>query len=119
MKQVSPQTKMPSLASHSRILARGSLGDGVDGRSKEGRFLREAERELLAQIGGEPSFGQRLLVPRLAKGVVALELFDARMATGEMTAHDARAFSALSNQVRLGLRDLGLRTTPKAKAGPT
>jgi hypothetical protein len=113
MKQVSPQTKMRPLVSHSRILARGPLGDGIHGNSKEGRFLRDITCDLLAQVGGEPSFAQRLLVRRIAKAMLQLELLDARMSAGETTAHDMRAFSALSNQVRLGLRDIGLKVAPR------
>ena len=44
-----------------RALRRGVVGDQIDGRSREGRFLRAAEAELIAQTGGAPSFGQRIL----------------------------------------------------------
>jgi hypothetical protein len=105
------------LGPYSRRLARGAVGDGVDGRSREGRFLRQLEKELLAQLAREPSFGERVLIRRIVRATLQLELFDAKLAAGnEFTAHDARAFSALSNQVRLGLRDLGLKASPKPKA---
>jgi len=38
-----------------------------------------------------------------------MEMIDAQLAKGEISAHAARVFSALGNQVRLGLRELGLR----------
>lgn len=48
--------------------------------------------------------------------MLQLELFDQKLSTeGAFTAHDARAFGALGNQVRLGLRELGVKPAPKAK----
>ena len=116
MKQAKLKTKGPRLGVYSRVLERGAVGDAVDGRSREGRFLRQAENELLAQLGKEPSFGERLLIRRIAKSMLQLEMFDDKLSNGgEWTAHDARAFSALSNQVRLGLRDLGLKAAKPDK----
>ena len=117
MKQVSPQRKLGPLGPHSRVLSRGALGDAIDGRSKEGRFLRQAERELIAALGREPSFGERLLIRRVSRSMLQTELYDQKLSAGNsFTAHDARAFSALGNQIRLGLRDLGLKPQTKAKA---
>ena len=116
MKQVASSAKLRPLGPHSRVLTRGALGD-VNGRTREGRFLRQIEKELVGQLGREPSFGERLLIRRISRGMLQLELFDQKLSTeGEFTAHDARAFSALGNQVRLGLRELGLKPQPKAKA---
>lgn len=113
---VSPK-KAPRVGPYSRALQRGALGDAIDGRSRAGKILRRTEQELLGQLGREASFGERLLIRRIARATLQLEMFDDKLATGgEFTAHDARAFSALSNQVRLGLRDLGLKTAPKDKA---
>jgi hypothetical protein len=57
-----------------------------------------------------------LLIRRITRAMLALELYDEKLATGgEFTAHDARSFSALSNMVRLGLRDLGLKPAPREK----
>jgi hypothetical protein len=52
MNAVDPVRKLRSLSSESRVLRRGVLGDKVDGRSREGRFLTKCERELVAQVGG-------------------------------------------------------------------
>lgn len=110
MKRVSPQRKLGPLGPHSRVLSRGALGDAIDGRSKEGRFLRVAEQELLLQLSREPSFAERLLVRRISRSMLQTELYDQKLSGGgAFTAHDARAFSALGNQIRLGLRDLGLK----------
>ena len=117
MARINSPAKFKALGPHSRALTRGAVGDAVDGRSREGRFLRQTEAELIAQLRREPSFGERVLIRRVARGLLQLELFDQKLsAGGDFTAHDARAFSALGNQVRLGLRDLGLK--PAAKAGP-
>jgi hypothetical protein len=113
----SSHTRQP-LGPHSRVLRRGVLGDAIDGRSKEGRFLRHCEAGLLAQLGGEPSFAQRLLIRRVSRAVLRLDFLDEKMASGTLTDHDAKAFSALSNTVRLCLRELGIKATPTKRANP-
>jgi len=114
MKPVASSAKLRPLGPHSRVLTRGALGD-VNGRTREGRFLRQIEKELVGQLGREPTFGERLLVRRISRGMLQLELFDQKLSTeGQFTAHDARAFGALGNQVRLGLRELGLKPQTKA-----
>jgi len=59
--------KTPRLGPHSRVFVRRSLGDHIDGRSREGRFLRHFEKEMVAQLGGSPSTAQALLVRRVAR----------------------------------------------------
>jgi hypothetical protein len=105
----------PCLGPHSRVLRRGVVGDQVDGRSKEGRFLRNCEAELIAHCGGSPSFTQRLMIRRCARAMLRLELLDGKMADGSWTDHDARTFGGLSNALRLMLRELGLNAAPKNK----
>lgn len=118
MKSPSSHAKIRPLGPHSKSLSRGAVGDTIDGRSREGRFLRQAEAELVAQLGREASFGERLLIRRIARAMLQLEKFDEKLsAGGDFTSHDARAFSALGNQIRLGLRDLGLK--PVKAAPPT
>jgi hypothetical protein len=51
MNAVDPVRKLRALSAESRVLRRGVLGDRVDGRSREGRFLSQIERELIAQVG--------------------------------------------------------------------
>jgi hypothetical protein len=116
MNAVDPPRKLQQLSAESRVLRRGVLGDRVDGRSREGRFLTKIERELVAQLGGQPSFTQKLLIRRLSRAMLRLELLDEKQTAGkELTAHDGRSFSALSNQVRLLARELGLRAAPAEK----
>ena len=99
----------PRLGPHCRALRRGVIGDAIDGRSREGKFLRKCEAELVAQVGGQPSFAQRLLIRRIARAMLKLEMFDAKMVGGSWTDHDARTFGGISNSLRLMLRELGLK----------
>ena len=100
---------------HCRALTRGSLGDEFDGRSREGKFLRRIEAELTAQVGGSPSFGQKLLIRRISRATLRLEAFDAKLDAGSWTSHDARTYGGLSNSLRLMLKELGLKAAaPKA-----
>ena len=62
--------------------SRGSVDDTIDGRSREGKFLRRVEAELVDQVGGEPSFAQSLLIRCAARSMLQLELLDAKMASG-------------------------------------
>jgi hypothetical protein len=107
MTAVGRPLKMRPLTSESRLLRRGSLG-GVSGRSREGRFLVQVERQIEAQIG-EPSAIQRLLIRRLARAMLRLELLDEKSMAGTGSDHDGRVFSALSNVVRLTARELNLK----------
>jgi hypothetical protein len=68
---VDPVRKLRALSAESRVLRRGVLGDRVDGRSREGRFLTKIERELTRQVG-RPSFAQVLLIRRLARAAFGL-----------------------------------------------
>ena len=62
--------------------------------------------------GGEPSFTQKLLIRRLSRAMLRLELLDEKATVGTLTDHDGRTFSALSNQVRLLAREIGLQARP-------
>jgi hypothetical protein len=116
MNAVSPPRKLPRLGPESRIFRRGVVGDSVDGRSREGRFLLKCEAELLAQLGPAITFTQRMLVRRLSRGLLRLELLDEKaMRDGTLTDHDGRVFGGLTNAIRLISRELGLKTAPAAK----
>ena len=110
----SPSGK-PRLGPHCRALRRGVIGGDIDGRSVEGKFLRRIEAELVAQVGGSPSFAQTLLIRRIARAMLQLELFDSKMSGGNWTDHDARTFGGISNSLRLMLRELGLKPDAAAK----
>ena len=99
MNAVDPVRRMRPLSAESRIIRRGVLGDRVDGRSREGRFLSQIERELTRQVG-QPSFAQTLLIRRLARAALRLELIDERSLAGPLGDHDARSFPR--SQIRFG-----------------
>src|SRR5690349_11454796 len=62
---------------YSRVIDRGALGS-INGRSREGRFLRAYERMLTEHCGGSPSVTQRVLISRTARLALHLELLDER-----------------------------------------
>src|SRR5262249_24873793 len=102
----------PKLGPHSRTLCRGAIGRSIDGRSAEGRFLRDFDARMSQHVGGRPSAAERLLISRLARVALRLELFDEKLATGAITDHDARVYGALHNGFRLMLRELGIKAAP-------
>jgi hypothetical protein len=50
--------------------------------------------------------------------MLQLELYDAKMAEGGWTDHDARTFGGLTNAVRLMLRELGIKAAPAKRKNP-
>ena len=63
------------------MLAGSTATRSTRGRSREGRFLLLIERELTRQLGA-PSFTQKLLIRRLARGLLRLELLDEKALAG-------------------------------------
>ena len=101
------------LGPYSKRLHRGAIGYLVDGRSAEGRFIRNLEAELVAHVGGSPTIAQRLLVDRIIKVRLQLDALDDKLTSGDWTAHDQRTYGALLNAQRLCLRELGLGPAPR------
>ena len=106
---VMSQNRLPRVGPYSRTLDRGAIGQSIDGRSREGRFLRAFERQMREHVGGLPSTAQRLLISRLARVALRLERFDEKLAAGQLTDHDGRVYGALHNSFRLLLRELGIK----------
>src|ERR1700704_196733 len=79
-----PESKQRSAAKngrpgpYSRVIDRGAVGGGLDGRSREGRFLRTYEAMLIKHVGGNPSIVQRALINRASRLALHLELLDER-----------------------------------------
>ncbi|MGO9430166.1 hypothetical protein [Rhodoblastus sp.] len=117
--------KISSIGPYSRAFdhpGKDAIGGALDGRSAEGRFLRRVEEELAAQLvlnHGNVSFSQRLLIRRAARAALQLELLDGKLCSGDWNDHDARTYGGLSNNLRLTLRELGLKAVPAAKATPS
>lgn len=99
----------PRLGPYSRRLHRGAIGESIDGRSAMGRFIRHLEAELAAHVGGQPSVTQRLLIDRMVKVRLQLDLLDGKLASGEWTPHDSRTYGGLLNAYRLTARELGMQ----------
>ena len=62
---------------------------------------------------------QKLLIHRTARLLLRLEVFDEKITSAEMTAHDARTYNALQNSVRIALRELGLKGKPDKPSAPS
>jgi hypothetical protein len=119
MESTTSRSGIAPLRPHSRTLSRGVIGATIDGRSREGRYLRAIEADLVQHAGGSPSTTQKILIHRCARLMLRLDLFDQRLTAGEMTSHDARTYNALQNSLRLALRDLGLKSRDDKAAVPT
>ncbi len=98
---------------YSRPLRRGALGD-IDGRSKEGRFLKTVEADLLSQLGAAPTVSQRLLVRRIARSLLIADVLDVKLANGDWNDCDARTAGGVNSAIRLGLIALGLKAAQPA-----
>jgi hypothetical protein len=106
------RAKPEPLRPYSRSLRRRILH--LDGRTAEGKFIRGLERELSAHLGGNLSVTQRLLVARVAKVSLRIELLDAKITNGDGNEFDIKVLGGLSSQFRLMLRELGLKSAPAA-----
>jgi hypothetical protein len=108
----SPENR-PLAGAYSRPLRRGVLGD-IDGRSKEGRFLKTIESDLIEQVGGSPSVGQQLLIRRIARSMLMLEILDLKLANGDnWNQCDAATQGGLNNN-----ETREPRNRPKSPTGP-
>jgi hypothetical protein len=102
---------------HSRAITRGAIGQ-MNGRTWEAKFIRTIERQLVEHVGGVPSATQQMLISRMARVALRLEIYDEKILTeGALTDHDCRVYGALHNTFRLLLRELGLK--PAAAKVPT
>ena len=111
---MSKKPKPPvKLGPYSRVLRRGAIGASLDGRSTMGRFVRDLEKQLIEHVGGNPSITQRLLIERMIKVRIQLDLLDEKLASGEWTAHDSRTYGGLLNAYRLTAREIGMDAKPK------
>ena len=103
-------SKHGRLGAYSRVIDRGVIGDHIDGRSREGRFLRSYEAMLREHVGGKPSVVKRQLIQRAARVALHLELLDEKSFAGghALTMHDARFYIAWSNSLARLLSRLGM-----------
>src|SRR5262245_31240077 len=73
----------------SRRLHRGSIAD-IDGRSETGRYARHLEAQLTAHVGGEPSVMEKLLIDRLVRTSIILDLLDKKLSDAAVGAISMR-----------------------------
>lgn len=106
------------LGPHSRLLQRGVIGRSIDGRSTEGRYLRDFEARSIQHLGGSPSTTEQLLITRLARIALRIELFEEKMLSGNFTDHDGRVFGALNGAFLRSLQTLGLRPASERPLSP-
>ena len=82
----------------------------LDGRTREGRLVRDTRSALIAHIGGQPSATQRALVERAVQLTLRIASMDRKFAeTGVQTEHDSRTYLAWSASLSRALRDLGMK----------
>jgi hypothetical protein len=103
---------------YARVLDRSDFGslDRLDWRTHPGRIARDLTAELVQHLGGEPTVVQRLLIERIVKAKLQLDVLGDKLETGEWTAHDTRTYAGLSNAYRLALRELDRMKLNKATA---
>lgn len=74
------------------------------------RFTNQRMAALVANLGREPSYPERILISRIVTLEWELRRQDARLETGEeLSAHALRARHAAENRLRLDLVALGLQ----------
>jgi hypothetical protein len=103
---------------HSLPIKEGSPLDAyIDPDTVEAKFIAAIEDGLIDQLGHPPTFSEQLLVRRISRAALRLELFDRKMAGGRWTDRDARTLSALQNAFRLFLRELHVKAaTPEPRS---
>lgn len=86
---------------------------GITARSPEGRLIKGARADLIAQVGGQPSPAQRIVIERAVMLTVQLARMDAKaLAGGAMSDHATREYLAWSNTLTRLLARLGLKGQP-------
>jgi hypothetical protein len=86
-----------------------------DGRTKQARYVRSVERSLLAQIGRQPTFPEKLLIERCARLALQSHLLDRKLADGAFRDYDGKVYGGVLNALRLCLKELGVKPPPEKK----
>ena len=82
----------------------------LDGRTQEGRLIRDTRSALVAHVGGQPSTTQAMLIERAVQLTLRIAAMDRKFAeSGQQTEHDSRTYLAWSACLSRALRDLGLK----------
>jgi hypothetical protein len=87
----------------------------IDGRTREGRALRDLRAQLIQHVGGKPSVTQKALIERACMLALHVAKMEARAAEGRvMSEQDSRQYLAWSNSYTRTLRQLGTKGAPPA-----
>jgi hypothetical protein len=99
------------------------MGDWVDGRTREAKFLKAIEAELTEHLGGQPSAVQVLAIRRIARLTLQAELLDQKLhqiwdSGGGVgwSERDTRILTDLHRAIRMCLKEIGMR--PAAGSRP-
>ena len=80
----------------------------LDGRTREAALMRRVRTELVAHVGGNPTFPQRLLIERAVILSLRCAQIDAKILEGQpLTLHDSNFALAWNNALRRTLVELG------------
>jgi hypothetical protein len=108
--------KRTATGPHSRVLRRGAMG-ALDGNSREAKFVKAFEAELVRHVGGSPTAVQRALITRACRLALHLELWDERTIPqgGAFTASGHNHYLAWSNALGRTLARLGVDSRAAGK----
>ena len=82
---------------------------GIDRRTRAGKIIRDVTAALTADIGGDPSTQERLLIQSVAVKAAKLDALQCQLLDGDDTDADPKHILAWSNSMRLDLVALGLQ----------
>ncbi|NPD68926.1 hypothetical protein HN018_02850 [Lichenicola cladoniae] len=99
---------MRRIGPHSSAVALAKL----DGRTRQGRLLRDIRADLVKHVGGSPSATERILIDQAAQLRLRLALMDAEDA-GVLSERNAREYLSWSSALGRMLRQLGLKAAAK------
>jgi hypothetical protein len=103
--QTAPTTTPIGPYSRPAVLAR------LDGRTREGRLVRDTRAQFVAHLGGNPSATQRAMIERAVQLTLRIAAMDRKFAEdGKMTEHDTRTYLAWSGSLSRAVRDLGIKS---------
>jgi hypothetical protein len=102
---------MPKLGAYSKEIRLAK----PDGRTREGRLLRQVRNKLTEELGGKPTWMQAAMIDRAAMLQLRCAALDRRIVDGEFTDYDAKSYLAFTNSLRLILKALGV--TPESQHG--
>jgi len=80
----------------------------ADGRSIEGRILRDARKALLDFVGPDATPIQKSLIERAAMLELRAAMLDQKIIDGTFTEYDSKVYNAIVNSIARVYRTLGI-----------